>query len=1165
MVLPTQRPIAIEEKGAADVLAAVLAAVKKKKDEFQKNLANAEAEIAKLVNLDMEHNAENQQRIRDLRRDVERLKRDKEQSEAREAHLRRIQQSIRQFKHGNIQKQIMQDVLMPKSLLIHNYLQQNIPNNEPYLKDLVPKIMTDEVNNSGIVTVIGFQAHNDEFKRILDRIQILSNAIQLAKDEYQKHLNSTMNSIVKNILPKVKPSTNSWHEYRLLLSRLFQEKNTEYKQIFDDYINDRFKSMIDPCILRQLPKPWARVEELKQRFIQRRPFSNEISSLKQKAFDEFIDKNISFQEINFITDVTDESIKTMKNFLQKVRHEFQNDPRYQGNELKHFNRIPKLLERLLLYFSSFKVQLPLFESAEELLNKIDGHLVTTIATSTGSGKSTLLPALLMAEGYDKVIVTQPRRLPCQLICKRVNETMKIDTGTPARELAGWEVSGAKYNSRAKVRYWTDGLLKECLLYNEKFITDLTNGDSSVVFFIDEVHERSVNIDICLALLAQLLYEKPYLKAKIKIIISSATLDSKVPDLFRQHFKGAVTEFRMPKMGTRFPVETIACPNKNIIDVVLEICKKRKRFDQILCFVNSAGEVNQCCRLISEISGGTITAYPLVQAQHPNVQQEYIENGSLFFSTTVAETSLTFPSLKYVVDTGMINIPVYDIKSRRTILREMRAAQSTLTQRLGRLGRTQPGEYYSLYNFEPSKVPYPEPQICQSELTNLEFSLRKSLINQGLNYLKSFLPNPPSAQYIDATIKQLQEMLILDTSSSNQLTTHGEDLKKLPDFGSLAMSKSVLAALRYYNCGHDLICLAAFLGVLNNTNVLSSIPNRFRNTEDGDFMTLLDVIRTILSPGQSSYVSNSEIDNLCQRTGLTSIRHVVKSVLRRYFVLEDFFNKKSKDFKELSRRTTKHWEPIAKSLLVGYNNNIFISKVDLQGRKFDYIRHTNNEDIATLDFKSTLIRDNSRDPVSFVLARDIVYLTSVRKGAILSLLGEIKPEWINNFQINREILVTEEEMSHLNNGHQITRVKTQFPSVRVDTPHDNLILLKGSSGDVLNAELHIYQQMLTDMAFTLESFGKKSPHANFEKNLQSLYKMKLPRVFKALIKRRKAENQTTVTITTNKITKVNEISMKARGSVNTEIKNEFATFINWLQNCVVMNLLDARKQTKQRFD
>ena len=185
----------------------------------------------------------------------------------------------------------------------------------------------------------------------------------------------------------------------------------------------------------------------------------------------------------------------------------------------------------MIYYCCFTIQLPLYESSKDLLDKIEKNTVTTISTSTGSGKSTLLPALLIAEGYDKVIVTQPRRLPCKLISKRVNETMTIDTNHHAEKLAGWAVSGAERNPQAKILYLTDGLLKERLLYDENFITNNTQLNKSIVFFIDEVHERSVNIDLCLALLARLLTIKPELKSKIKIIISSATLDSSVPTSF----------------------------------------------------------------------------------------------------------------------------------------------------------------------------------------------------------------------------------------------------------------------------------------------------------------------------------------------------------------------------------------------------------------------------------------------------------------------------------------------------------------------------------------------------------------------------------------------------------------------------------------------------------
>lgn len=372
------------------------------------------------------------------------------------------------------------------------------------------------------------------------------------------------------------------------------------------------------------------------------------------------------------------------------------------------------------------------------------------------GKSSLLPALLIAEGYEKVIVTQPRRLPCTSICQRVNQTMMVDKdGIP---LAGWAVSGADRNVKAPILYLTDGLLKERLLHDEQLISKQSNTNSkAVIFFLDEVHERSVNIDLCLALFARLLTEKPDVRSKIKIIISSATLDASVPALFRKIPQLKFDTFAMEKLGTLFPVTKIARPNQNILDLVQELCKKKKRHDQILCFVSSVSEVRQCCSLLEEISRGTLTAFPLIQSQSAGEQQEYIEQGSIFFSTTVAETSLTFPALTYCIDTGMINIPVYDCEKKQTVLTEIRAAESTIKQRLGRLGRTKPGEYYSLYDFKVEDKRFPTAQICQSDLINVEFSLRKSIIKQGLNYMTKYLPDPPNAASMKSATQELKSL------------------------------------------------------------------------------------------------------------------------------------------------------------------------------------------------------------------------------------------------------------------------------------------------------------------------------------------------------------------------------------------------------------------------
>ena len=131
------------------------------------------------------------------------------------------------------------------------------------------------------------------------------------------------------------------------------------------------------------------------------------------------------------------------------------------------------------------------------------------------------------------------------------------------KLAGWAVSGAECDVKARILYLTDGLLKERLLHDENLIANQTKNNKPIVFFIDEVHERSVNIDLCLALIARLLTEKPQIKSKVKIIISSATLDSSVPTLFRQIPQLKFDEFKMPMLGTLYPVEIFKRPNENI--------------------------------------------------------------------------------------------------------------------------------------------------------------------------------------------------------------------------------------------------------------------------------------------------------------------------------------------------------------------------------------------------------------------------------------------------------------------------------------------------------------------------------------------------------------------------------------------------------------------------
>ncbi|CAF1611893.1 unnamed protein product, partial [Adineta ricciae] len=905
-----------ETKSAVDhkQLFAIRAELEKKAQmnhDLEEQLKRANEHMNKCLQESKEKSEKQKQDFENLREKIRFLNNEQQKLLEEKNHLQNIEKAIISNHYHNVESEIVQDFLTPRYSSILDYLKlTKIPLKNCPLDNIV-KMSFQQTARTYTVTLVGFDAHHQRFKAILTQIRYLLRLQQSAKQFYQKKSDKITNS-VKRILLQVRPRTQLWKEYHRLLLKLFNDQSQVYVTAFDKYINEIAKSLPEQMIFNDSNGVKQEIFSKTEDFMKKHSLLNQSQTFKEQALEQFIKENVLLQKNHLEKQPTKKSISTLEYFIEKIRNTLKTNAQFHGHEVKHYNQIPSLLQRLMIYYCSFKIQLPLFESAEELLSKIEHNVVTTIATSTGSGKSTLLPALLAAEGYDKILVTQPRRLPCTLIAERVNETMTTGKDSLSSKFAGWAVSGANSNPNAQVLYLTDGLLKEYLLYDENFIRRDTNINKSVVFFIDEVHERSVNIDHCLALLARILKIHPDLRLRMKIIISSATLDKTVPALFRQISDVKLSEFQMPQMGTLYPVTKCFRPNENVLNIVQELyVKERRRYDQILCFVSSVFEVTECCRLLKDITGGAIIAYPLIQSQQASEQQTFIDHGSVFFSTTVAETSLTFPQLKYVVDTGFINIPVYDPKSKRTILQTVRAAESTIKQRLGRLGRTQPGTYFALYDFKVEDKPFPTAQICQSDLMNIEFSLRKSPLKKGLNYMKEFFPDKPSQQTIDHTIKELKQLGILTDGPGEPLTAHGQALAKLPDFGSLAMSKCVLAALKTFHCGRDLIILSSILGVLNMSNILKAIPDQYKSV-DGDFMTLINVLDDILLMKQTVSAKEFSLRRICEKQGLTKIQHNLRQALRRYSTLQRAFDL-SVEYRKEAQVQSKNWESIAKSL------------------------------------------------------------------------------------------------------------------------------------------------------------------------------------------------------------------------------------------------------------
>ncbi|CAF1398862.1 unnamed protein product, partial [Didymodactylos carnosus] len=748
--------------------------------------------------------------------------------------------------------------------------------------------------------------------------------------------------------------------------------------------------------------------------------------------------------------------------------------------------------------------------------------------ATGSGKSSLVPALLAGAGYDRIMVTQPRRLACTAISTRVNTTIG--------QISGWAVAGArsKNNETTSIIYLTDGLLKELLQYcEERLLDDFASSTQGTVFFIDEVHERSINIDLCLALLARLLrYD---LKGKVKIILSSATLDESVERLFSES-----KDYFPLKIESKLRYEIKIYPNSNVnmFDLIERLLEKCQNNEQILCFVKSNSEVTQSITLLKTLKN--INAFPLVEFQSPILQQRLVAEEQIFFSTTVAQTSLTFPRLKYLIDTGMINMSIYDPYRDTTVLEGLPASEATLKQRKGRLGRTQSGEYFPLYKSNTKRTHFPTPQICQSELSDVDFSLRKPPVKQNLSDFKRWLPNQPDKKIIDRANEKLKHLGLIN--DHGMFTKKGEEIAQLPDFGTLPLTTSVYAALTKYKCGRDVILIASLLSTLNTSAIFQKLPARYHRLDEGDYMSLLVLMNDLIN--QTTSINSSD---------MTDIQHNLRRALCRLRVLESSINRGKVWHKE-SQISNGQWSVITQAFLDGYWENVYVSLSELQGRNRQYDRYNislednDSRKQTAILHKSTTIPDDSYPLLIF--AKDTLCSTAVRSTCVLSFLGILKPEWLHG-TVERPLNVTTSEMKTF----QSSRKLSNNGNVKCST-NDDQILIKGHGGDVLQAEQKIRQQLMKTYEFIFPDAEDLTKHPKLKANI--IIVLRDLSILLPMIWRWSNEKQAKI-----KLEKQPPSSCKVIAQCREQdyrlIYAEFHSFVYWLTQCDSMQLKNSTRK------
>ncbi len=436
----------------------------------------------------------------------------------------------------------------------------------------------------------------------------------------------------------------------------------------------------------------------------------------------------------------------------------------------------------------FPESLPVSARRDEIMAALKANQVIIVCGETGSGKTTQLPKIALALGRGacnypagqrgKLIGhTQPRRIAASSVAKRIAEELK----TPLGEVVGFKVRFQDRLSRdASVKLMTDGILLA-----ETQTDPLLNAYDTLI--IDEAHERSLNIDFLLGYLRQILPKRP----DLKVVVTSATIDA---ERFAEHFrskKGPAPVIMVS--GRMFPVEMRYRPfeesrdydlNSAIADAVDELWRDVHQGGDILVFLPGEREIREAAdHLRGHLSHHAVTrgaeVLPLFARLSPAEQERIFDSHSnrrIVLATNVAETSLTVPGIKYVIDAGTARVKRYSYRSKVEQLLIEPISQAAANQRSGRCGRVANGICIRLYeqaDFE-GRERFTDPEILRSSLAGV--ILRMKALRLGAVEDFAFLERPSGRAIADG-YQLLQEIGAVD--EDNALTTIGQELSRLP--------------------------------------------------------------------------------------------------------------------------------------------------------------------------------------------------------------------------------------------------------------------------------------------------------------------------------------------------------------------------------------------------
>jgi len=432
-----------------------------------------------------------------------------------------------------------------------------------------------------------------------------------------------------------------------------------------------------------------------------------------------------------------------------------------------------------------ETHLPILAKKDEIVSAIEKHRVLIIAGETGSGKTTQIPKFCLdaGRGIDGIIgCTQPRRIAATTVARRIAEELGESVG----ESVGYKIRFRdKTAPNGFIKIMTDGILLaeiQADLYLNRYDT----------LIIDEAHERSLNIDLTLGIVKRLLSRRRHLK----LIVTSATIDTEKFSRAFNHAPVIEVSGRMYPVQVRYeepaskPGGLDGTPVDMAVAAVAKI-ERKSRDGDILVFMPTEQDIRDTCRLLEGRCGRHTVIFPLfARLAGPEQSRVFarVSGRKIIVATNVAETSLTIPGIKYVVDTGLARIPRYTPRSRCTLLPVDPISRSSADQRKGRCGRVAGGVCIRLYSEEDylSRPLFTPPEILRSNLADVILRM----IALGLGDVADFpFIDPPSSKMIQDGYQLLLELNAISPPPANRknrktrhryrLTADGKMMARLP--------------------------------------------------------------------------------------------------------------------------------------------------------------------------------------------------------------------------------------------------------------------------------------------------------------------------------------------------------------------------------------------------